>query len=163
MPILGRSRSRKVRRTSLPPRQAVLLVVREKRPRKPAAAPQGRLVDHADLVQTGALHLEEFDAAGQGFRRLSQQVGRGAAQQQKPGGIRLPVRQHPQDRKEIRSSLDLVDHHQPRGGAQDRLGLREAFEDRWIFEVENRGVRVTAGEGAGERGLAALPGGRGGR
>jgi hypothetical protein len=61
-----------------------------------------------DFLQVEPGKFYEFHAAGKTFRCLLHDFGRGAAQDEKPGPAVLTIDQHPQNLKERRHFLDLV-------------------------------------------------------
>jgi hypothetical protein len=73
-----------------------------------------------DLLQVESSQCHRFHAPGQRFRGLAQACGRGAA---KHG-------------EQIRTSLDLVDHHRPAKRRQRNHGRIEAREVTGILQVE---------------------------
>ena len=85
---------------------------RQKRQREAAPQPVHGLRLDANLGQTEPAHAHRFNAARQRFGGLTQQVGRGAAEDQETGRQRRAVAEHAQRRKEIRPALNLINDDQ---------------------------------------------------
>src|SRR3972149_7527734 len=74
----------------------------------------------SDLGEAKAGKWDRLQPSGKRFGRLTEQLRRGAAKDEKPGRQGLSVSQHPKGRKEIGPALHLVNHHHtgetPEGG-----------------------------------------------
>ena len=114
-----------------------------------------RLRRRAQVGQTEPFERHGFQAPGERFGGLLEQVGRGAAENQEPRRQRLAVGQHAQQREQVRAALDFVDHHQPLERAQGGVRLGEPGEALRVFQVEVV-ERFGRHELPGQRGLAAL-------
>ena len=157
MPSCGTSRSRNVRRKSR--RHAALSTVERavNRPRESAAQPGPIQRGDADLVQRQARQLVEGDAAGQRLRALAEQLRRGAAEHEEPGRPARPVGEDTKRRKQIRPSLDLVEHDEAPEVAERQFRIGQPGHVGGPLEVEHGGARRRRGDLPGERRLADLP------
>ena len=109
----------------------------------------------AKVRQPESFQRHGLDAASEGFRRLTQQLGCGAAEDKKTRRERLAVGQHPEEGKQIRPPLDLVNDHEALERAQCGIRLTEPGQGGGIFQVEII-RRVRRDELTGQRGFAAL-------
>jgi len=75
--------------------------------------PQKIGLGRAHFVNRKSLHLDDFHPPGERFRTLPGKLRRRAAQNKKRRGISHTIRQNPQNRKQPRHPLRLVNHHQP--------------------------------------------------
>ena len=78
----------------------------------------------AKVGQPKPLQRHDFQAASQTFRGLPEQIGRGAAQDEKASRQWRAVSQHAQQGKELGAALDLINDDQSFQGAQS--GVRFA-------------------------------------
>jgi len=68
----------------------------------------------ADFCAVESAQVHKTHPAGQRFGHALDQVERGAAQNEKAGRRVLAIRQHAQQREQLRPALNLVDDHQSR-------------------------------------------------
>src|SRR3989304_9860721 len=88
--------------------------------------------------------------AGEGLGGLAEQVGGGAAQYQETCTQRATVGQDPQDREQVRATLNLVDDHRPAKGRKRSHRLRQAGQATRVLEIEvslRRGLDDLPGQG----------------
>ena len=131
------------------------IVDSEKSRRESAAQPKTVQRSGADFRQIERRHLDDLHPSQQRFASLTQQLRAGAAEQQVLTRPIAPVDQHPQDRKQLRGTLHLIDDDQALQMFQRGSGLRQARSGGWILEIEI--VRVAERqELPGERGLSGL-------
>jgi len=69
-------------------------------------------------------------------RDAAQEIGRSAAEDQKPRRAGLPVGQHTQHGEEIRTALHFVNHHQSLQFTQRRHRLIQPRYTHRVFQVE---------------------------
>ena len=77
----------------------------------------------ADLAEAEAAQPVIVDPARERFRRLPEQVRGSAPQDQEPRPPRAPVREHAEDRKQVRPALHLVDDDKTPQLAQHQLRI----------------------------------------
>src|SRR5262249_15788155 len=122
---------------------------------KTAAQPEASLSMPADIAQAKALQKDGFQAAGQRFRRLTQELGRGAAQDQKSGRQRLAVGGNAQARKQFWTTLNFIDDNCALQRAQGGVRLRKPGDALRVFQIE-----IVQGVGrnklVGQHGFATL-------
>ena len=112
-----------------------------------------------DLAQVEAVELVERHAPGERLGSLAEQLGRRAAEHEKPGRHPRTVGQHAQQRENFGQPLDLVEDHQASKRPQLEAGVDQPRKVRCILEVEPRGRPTARGhELTGEGGLPDLPG-----
>ena len=121
----------------LAPLRAVRFARREKRQRKSAAQPELLHLRHAHFTQRERRDFHKTNPSGQCLRSLPDQIPRGAAQNQKARGRFGPVRQHAQDRKQIRAALDFVNHHQAVQPFQRELRIFQPVQMHRVFPDRN--------------------------
>ena len=88
---------------------------------------------------------------------MAEQIGRGAAEDEKARGERPAVGQDAQEWEQIGPALNLINHHQFLEWTQSGVGLGQTSEALGILEIEVV-ERVGRDKLAGEGGLAALSG-----
>jgi hypothetical protein len=120
-------------------------------------APRGH-----DLAPEEGCQAEQRNPPGQALGRLSEQLGRGRAEEQESARPPILVDEHAQGLHQTRRTLHLVQAHQlARVPPQERLGIAQSGEVRGALEVEEERAAARrlafADPGAGERRLAALP------
>jgi len=72
------------------------------------------------------------DAAREGLRGLSQQVGRSAAEDEEAGGVPGPVGEDAQQGEQVGPPLDLVDDDEAPQRLERQTGVREPGQVRGI-------------------------------
>lgn len=98
------------------------------------------------------------DPSRKGFGRLAEQSGSGAAEHQEARLVVGPVHEHPQESKDPRAPLNLVDDDQSPEGFEREPGVGEpCFVGRILQIEQGDGPFVAAGQTAGECRLADLP------
>ena len=88
------------------------------------------------LGQGEARKLVVGDPAGQGLGASSDEIGRGAAQDEKASRPARAVGQHAEHREEVRPALELVDDGEASERTQREHRVAQAGEVGWIFEIE---------------------------
>ena len=78
-----------------------------------------------------------FDAARERLRRLPKESGRSAAEDEKARAEGSPVGKNPQQRKQIGSALDLVNHHQFPERAKRHVRLAQPGEALPISQISS--------------------------
>lgn len=99
-----------------------------------------------------------MDAARERFRRLADEIRRGAADHQEPGRPRPAVRQHAKDGEQVGPALQLVDDDQAAQLVQHEARVfQQPIEVGGAFEVQPmRPARILAGDLTSEGRLADL-------
>ena len=100
------------------------------------------------------MQFEDGHPARQGVAELGQQQEVGGAGEEKSAGAPIPVHGELERAQQLGDALDLVEDHAVGQCGEKAVGVRLGLGERiGIVEAD---VAVARGEGAGERGLAAL-------
>jgi hypothetical protein len=153
---LGQVSLNKILEKLLPPGKRIGLNARSISAREAPAEPVPVLSGSAQIGETHALQQNSLNAPGERLRRLPQQIGRSAARI-RTRGQRLAVGQNPQQGKQLRPVLDLVDDYQLLQLAQRCVRLGESGKALGFLEIEVV-ERVKGNELLGKGGLSALTG-----
>lgn len=137
------------------PRDAVRLGTREERSRKTTASPEQILLVRAHFREREASDADALNTTGETLRALPLELPRRTPENEEACRRGWAIHQDPQDWKEIRPTLDLVDDDQPFKIPEGGHGLAQPRETRRILQVKVVG-RVKIEQLARERGLAAL-------
>ena len=118
------------------PLEAFRLAGGEERPWKSSAQPEAVQRGGSGLVESQAVEPVVADPAGERFGGLSQEVRRGAAQHEELRIEIRPVDQHPEQREELGTPLDLVEDHEPSKRAEGQLRIGEQSQVRGALQIE---------------------------
>lgn len=140
---------------ALPPGRAVGIRLGQVGAREAPAQPQPARLLGAGLSEVEAGQLDQLDPPGQRFRHPPHNLWRGAAEDEKSGACRDPIRQHAQHGEQFRDALDLVENDETLERTERQFGLGQSPAVKTGFEIKE-GAAVRGGERACERGLAAL-------
>jgi hypothetical protein len=107
------------------------------------------------------LRIQWFSSGKQAPRqrlgRLPEQFGRIAPEDEEPGRQRPAIRPEPQQRKELRPALNLIDDNESFERTQRRLGLRQTGQAPRVFQIKVI-ERIDGDELSGQGCLATLRG-----
>jgi hypothetical protein len=112
----------------------------------------------AHFVEGKAVELMEGDPAGEGFRALTKEIRRSASEDEKASLGLWTIHEYTKHRKQIGSTLNLVNDDESVERSECKLRLRETGEVVLIFKIEPYGgLRATFHQLAREGRLAHLP------
>jgi hypothetical protein len=112
---------------------------------------------YADLIQSQAFKFMIYDPASERFGALTEQLGRGAAQDEKSYRGPFSINQHSQNPKKAWQTLDFVDHDEPLKPFEGEHRVAEPCFIFGILQVEIMSCPSPLGEErAGQGGLPDL-------
>jgi hypothetical protein len=90
----------------------------------------------AEFAEAETGHLDGFNAAGERFRRMFDEVRRSAAQNEKTARRPFPVREYPKNRKQVRIPLDFINDHKSLEVLQGHHRFIEPGTTHRVFKIE---------------------------
>jgi hypothetical protein len=123
---------------------------------KAASEPELSGMVSPHLFDVKPKEVDKTDTAGEGFRNPFCQVRGCRAKDKESGGAVWSIHEHPQQRKQVRASLDFIDNHQTGEVFQCPHGRRQSAKVNRVFQIEI-GARFAFRQDPSKRGLATLP------